>query len=95
MIDKDPGALLSAKRNGLFVGGHDLTDRRVLQGVCRNDRQVVGSGIVVLVVQAVRVYKMGVLQAKLTGALVHPVGKFLHAVGNRQGERHGGVVCRG
>ena len=64
--------------NGVFDAVTDGHEQLVLHGFLRNQEHIVGSGVVVVVGQTVRVFKVGVHTAQLLCAFVH----LCHETGN-------------
>ena len=72
---------------------HQLGDGLVFHGRQRDLQQVPGGGVVVLVMQAVGVDKMGIGTAQLPGGVVHQLHKIFHAARHMDGQGVGGVVA--
>ena len=73
---------------------HQLGDGLVFHGRQRDLQQVPGGGVVVLVMQAVGVDKMGIGAAELIGTLVHQANEISRRAGNILCNGIAGFVCR-
>ena len=92
MVEEQAGALLPVKGNGFSLGGTDLPKQGDLQRRLGYERQLLGGGVVVLVIQTVGIDEMGVRQPQPGGPLVHGLGKGLDAARDRQGNGRRRVV---
>ena len=80
--------------HGVGGGGDDLAERLVAHGLLGDEGEVVGGGIVRVVVIAVGVGKVRARAADLGGAVVHHGDKFGHAAAHEVGDGVGAVVAR-
>ena len=86
----DEGAPLQ----GDILGGADAGHRGVFQAGAGQKGHVIGGRVVLLLVEAAGIGKMGVAHAKLPGLLIHKPGKALQVLPNPAGNDLGGIVAR-
>ena len=76
-------------------GGDNGAEGLVLHGLLAHEEDVIGGGVVVVVMVAVGVGKVGVVHAQLCGPLVHQFHKAGHIAGHRLGHYVAGLVGGG
>lgn len=77
------------------LGGDDGTEGFVLHRLPTHKGDVVGRGVVPLVVIAMGVGKVGVLHAQLACPLIHQGHKVVHTAGDRLGQNIAGLIGGG
>ena len=92
-IFQQPGRVVIGGGHLKGLRGDDVPEGLVFHGILRQQGHVIGSGIVVFIMEAVGVDKVGVHHADLRGLFIHQVGKFLLAARQIDGQRAGGVVA--
>ena len=86
----DEGAPLQ----GDILGGADAGHRGVFQAGAGQKGHVIGGRVVLLLVEAAGIGKVGVAHAKLPGLLIHKLCKALQVLPNPAGNDLGGIVAR-
>ena len=81
-------------RNRIFHRFHDLRKGLILHGRFRDQSHIPGAGIMIFIVKAVGVYKMGVYTAQLLRLLVHHLNKAFLRTADLLRHRVGAVVGR-
>ena len=80
----------------VVIGGNDLPEGFILQG-CHGDQiHIIGSGVMVVVMHAAGVDKVGIDRSEFRGLFIHHLGEVVQAaVAHIVAEHHGGFVARG
>ena len=76
--------------NIVFISGRHLTQQFVVKKLSRDQCQIVGRGIMIVVMETVCGHKMGIFTAKLFSAPVHQLRKCFHAAADMLTES----ICR-
>ena len=94
-VVEHPGLGLVGGGDGILACGDDLPEGGMRHGLLGHFVDVLGGGVVIRVVQAVGVGKVGVLHPQLCGPLVHLLHEGGNIPGNGNGQGVGSLVGGG
>ena len=78
---------------GLALGRNDLGKAVVLKGCSGEACQITRGGVMLIVMQTVRIGEMGIGQPECACALVHHIRKALNATAQRISNGGRGIIC--
>ena len=95
MIDKKPRVRNASCRNRLLVGGNDLAKQGMPHRLSGNTGKLIGRGVMLLVVEPVRIFETGAFKPHFFCPFVHQGAKSLFAPSHADGNGKSGVIGGG